>query len=213
MAWLNLVVIGLIFLLVAVIIRVRQQRQPHSNKLDLHTRKMGSSDGYHRLAAHYTGRGRPAHTSRGSALLDEAYLRLVSQEKTEWQDRARFFGIAARLMREILVDHARARQAGGHGGLVEKLPVGEARDFSPAKSRELVELDDALRDLERQDPQQGRIVELRYFGGLTVEETAEVLGISPRTVKRDWSVARAWLHGEVSGRRDALIPDQCGQFK
>jgi RNA polymerase sigma factor (TIGR02999 family) len=112
-----------------------------------------------------------------------------------------------------MVDHARGRHLGKHRGLAEKLRLDGAHAFSPAKSRELVELDDALRDLERQDPQQGRIVELRYFGGLTVEETAEVLGISPRTVKRDWRVARAWLHGELSGRRDAMIPDRCGQFK
>ena len=155
----------------------------------------------HRLAAHYMRQERQDHTLQATALLNEAYLRLVSQEKTEWQDRAHFFGVAARLMREILVDHARARQAGKRGGLVEKLPLDEAHDFSPAKSRELVELDDALRSLEKLDPQQARIVELRFFAGLTVEETAEVLGISPRTVKRDWSVARAWLHGELSGKK------------
>jgi RNA polymerase sigma factor (TIGR02999 family) len=155
----------------------------------------------HRLAAHYMRRERPDHTLQTTALLNEAYLRLVSQEKTDWQDRAHFFRIAARLMREILVDHARGRQAGKRGGLVEKLPLDEARDFSPAKAREVVELDEALRSLEQLDPQQGRIVELRFFGGLTVEETAEVLGISPRTVKRDWNVARAWLHGELTGKK------------
>ena len=167
----------------------------------------------HRLAAHYMRQERPDHTLQASALLNEAYLRLASQEKGLWQDRARSFGAAARLIRETMVDHARGRHLGKHRGLAEKLRLDGAHAFSPAKSRELVELDDALRDLERQDPQQGRIVELRYFGGLTVEETAEVLGISPRTVKRDWRVARAWLHGELSGRRDAMIPDRCGQFK
>ena len=155
----------------------------------------------HRLAGHYMRQERPDHTLQATALLNEAYLRLVSQERTDWQDRAHFFGIAARLMREILVDHARGRQAGKRGGLVEKFSIDEARDFSPARPRELVELDDALRSLEKLDTQQARIVELRFFGGLTVEETAEVLGISPRTVKRDWSVARAWLHGELSGKK------------
>jgi len=155
----------------------------------------------HRLAAHYMRQERPDHTLQATELLNEAYLRLVSQGNTNWQDRAHFFGIAARLMREILVDHARGRQAGKRGGLAEKLPIDEERTFSPAKSRELVELDDALRSLAEIDPQQARIVELRFFGGLTVEETAEVLGISPRTVKRDWSMARAWLHGELSEKK------------
>lgn len=154
----------------------------------------------HRLAAHYMRQERPDHTLQATALMNEAYLRLVSQENTDWQDRAHFFGIAARLMRQILVDHARGHQAGKRGGLAEKLPLDELREFSPTKSRELVQLDDALRSLEELDPRQARIVELRFFGGLTVEETAEVLGISPRTVKREWSVARAWLHGELSGK-------------
>jgi RNA polymerase sigma factor (TIGR02999 family) len=155
----------------------------------------------HRLAASYMRRERPDHTLQATALVNEAYLRLVSQKGTGWQDRAHFFGIAARLMRRILVDHARARQAGKRGGRVEKLSLDEALDFSPARSRELIELDDALESLGRLDPQQARVVELRFFGGLTVEETAEVLGISPRTVKRDWRVARAWLHGELSGSK------------
>jgi RNA polymerase sigma factor (TIGR02999 family) len=146
-------------------------------------------------------RERPDHTLQPTALLNEAYLRLVSQENTDWQNRAHFFGVAARLMREILVDHARARQAGKRGGLIEKFPLNEVHDFSPAKSRELVELDDALRSLEKLDSKLARIVELRFFAGLTVEETAEVLGISPRTVKRDWSIARAWLRGELSGKK------------
>jgi RNA polymerase sigma factor (TIGR02999 family) len=174
---------------------------------------MGSLDGYHRAAAHYMRREHPEHTLQATALLNEACLRLVSQEKRDWQNRAHSFGVVARLIRETMVDHARGRPSGKRRGLVEKLPLDEAYALSPAKSRELVELDDALRDLEQQDPQQGRIVELRYFGGLTVEETGEVLGISPRTVKRDWSVARAWLHAEISGRRDAVIPHRCGQSK
>jgi len=213
MAWLNVVVIGLIYLLVAITIKVRQQREPYSIKLHLHTGKMGSGGLDRRLAAHYARRKRPERSQQATNPLTEANLRLASQEKGLWQDRARSFGAAARLIRETMVDHARGRPLGNHRDLAEKLRLDGAHAFSPAKSRELVELDDALRDLERQDPQQGRIVELRYFGGLTVEETAEVLGISPRTVKRDWSVARAWLHGEVAGRRDAMIPVQYGQFK
>jgi len=154
----------------------------------------------HRLAAHYMRHERPDHTLQPTALVNEAYLRLASQGETDWRDRAHFFGVAARLMREILVEHARARQAGKRGGKVEKLPLDEAPGFSPAKSRELIELGDALETLERLDPRQARVVDLRFFGGLTVEETAEVLGIAPRTVKREWSVARAWLHGELSGK-------------
>jgi len=155
-------------------------------------------------------RERPDHTLQPTALLNEAYLRLVSQENTDWQDRAHFFGVAARLMRQILVDHARARQAGKRGGFVEKVLLDEAHDFSPAKARELMELDDALRSLEELDPQQARVVELRFFAGLTVEETAEALGTSPRTVKRDWSVARAWLHGELSGKKRQNDPEPRG---
>jgi RNA polymerase sigma factor (TIGR02999 family) len=143
------------------------------------------------------------HTLQATALVNEAYVRLVSQKETTWKDRAHFFGIAARLMREILVEHARARLTEKRGGKVEKLPYEEAMEFSPARSQELIELDDALESLAQLDLQQARVVELRFFGGLTVEETAEVLGISPRTVKRDWSVARAWLHGEISGKRKA----------
>ena len=154
----------------------------------------------HRLAARYMRRERPDHTLQATALVNEAYLRLVSPEGTGWRDRAHFFGVAARLMRQILVEHARARQAGKRGGQVEKLPLDQALEFSPSRSRELIELDDALESLGRLDPQQARVVELRFFGGLTVEETAEALGISPRTVKRDWRVARLWLHHEMSGR-------------
>ena len=152
----------------------------------------------HRLAASYMRGERPDHTLQTTALVNEAYLRLVPQKETGWRDRAHFFGVAARLMREILVEHARARHAGKRGGKAEKLSLDQALEFSPARSRELIELDVALECLGRLDPQQARVVELRFFGGLTVEETAEVLGISPRTVKRDWAVARAWLHGELS---------------
>ncbi len=156
----------------------------------------------HRLAASYMRRERPDHTLQPTALVNEAYLRLISQVDTTWESRAHFFGVAARLMRQILVDHARARQAEKRGGLMNKVPLEKALEFSPERSRELLELEEALRSLERLDPREARVVELRFFGGLTVEETAEVLGISPRTVKREWSVARAWLHGEISGKAE-----------
>jgi len=154
-------------------------------------------DQLHRLAAHYMRRERPDHTLQPTALVNEAYLRLTPQPETHWQDRAHFFGVAARLMRQILMEHARAHQAEKRGPFVQKLSLDEAFDFSPQRSRDLIALDDALRSLEQLSPRQSRIVELRFFGGLSAEETAEVLGISPRTVKRDWNVARAWLHGEL----------------
>lgn len=156
-------------------------------------------DHLHRLAASYIKSERPGHTLQATGLVNEAYLRLVSQEPTEWRDRTHFFGIAARLMRQILVEHARARHAAKRGGASPMfVPLSDGLDISAARSRELVELDDALQCLEQLDPQQSRIVELRFFGGMTVEQTAEELGISPRTVKRDWAIARAWLHGELS---------------
>ena len=157
----------------------------------------------HRLAANYMRGERPDHTLQTTALVNEAYLRLVPPKETGWRDRAHFFGVAARLMREILVEHARARHAGKRGGKIEKFSLDQALEFSPARSRELIELDDALECLGRLDPQQARVVELRFFGGLTVEETAEALGVSPRTVKRDWAVARAWLHGELCGKKSS----------
>jgi RNA polymerase sigma-70 factor, ECF subfamily len=153
----------------------------------------------HRIAARYMREERPGHTLPATALVHEAYLRLVSQQGTEWRDRTHFFGVAAHVMRQILVEYARSRQAGKRGGALEKLPLDEALEFSPGKSRELMELDEALKSLERIDPQQARVVELRFFGGMTVEETAAEIGVSPRTVKRDWRVARAWLYAELSG--------------
>lgn len=156
-------------------------------------------DHLHRLAAGYIRGERPSHTLQATGLVNEAYVRLISAETPEWRDRAHFFGIAARLMRQILVEHARARHAAKRGGAVQIfVPLDDQVDLSSARSRELIELDDALESLEQVDAQQARIVELRFFGGMTVEETAEVLGVSPRTVKRDWAVARAWLHGELA---------------
>jgi RNA polymerase sigma-70 factor, ECF subfamily len=158
----------------------------------------------HRLAAGYMRGERREHTLQATALVNEAYLRLVAQKRREWKDRAHFFGIAARLMRQILVEHARARHAAKRGGTFQKLlPLDQELEVSAVRARELLQLDEALESLTRLDPQQARVVDLRFFGGMTVEETAEVLGISPRTVKRDWAVARAWLHGELSSRKNS----------
>jgi RNA polymerase sigma factor (TIGR02999 family) len=150
-----------------------------------------------RVARAYMRRERPGHTLQTTALVHEAYLRLIRQENVRWHGRSHFFGIAAQLMRRILIDHARGHLREKRGGAVVALHLDEALVFSPEHSQELVRLDEALDRLAKLDPRQSRIVELRFFGGLSVEETAEYLGISPKTVKRDWAVAKAWLHAEV----------------
>jgi RNA polymerase sigma factor (TIGR02999 family) len=150
-----------------------------------------------RLAHHYMSRERPGHTLQTTALVNEAYMRLVDQENIRWENRAHFFGIAARLMREILVDHARSRQAAKRGGGQYRLSLSEVDRIASRPDVNLIALDEALGRLEAVDPQKSRIVELRYFGGLGIEETAKVIGISPATVKRDWSMARAWLRSEI----------------
>lgn len=154
-------------------------------------------DELRRQAARYLRRERPGHTLQTTALIHEAYLRLVDQQRVEWQNRAHFYAIAARLMRQILVDHARKRQALKREAGDIKVPLEEAMLTSPDRSLDLVTLDEALTRLAVLDPQQSRVVELRYFSGLSVEETAEVLGVSSRTVKRDWNVAKAWLRQQV----------------
>jgi len=152
----------------------------------------------HRLAGYYMRRERPNHTLQTTALVHEAYLRLVEQQEINWQSRAQFMGVAAQTMRRILVDYARAHQTDKRGGREAKVSLEEKLVlFSPERSQELVALDEALTRLAPMAPRQSRIIELRFFGGLTVEETAEVLRIAPKTVKRDWSVARAWLHREL----------------
>ena len=157
-------------------------------------------DELHRLASRYLRRERPDHTLQSTALVHEAYLRLIDQRNVRWQNRAQFFGLAAELIRRILVDHARARQAAKRGGALYKLTLDEALDATAPRDLDLVRLDDAMGALARLDPQQCRVVELRFFAGLTIEETAEVLGISVATVKRDWLVAKAWLRRELTGR-------------
>jgi RNA polymerase sigma-70 factor (ECF subfamily) len=150
-----------------------------------------------RLATNYMRRERRDHTLQATALVHEAYLKLIRQRNVVWQSRSHFFGIAAQLMRRILVDHARSHLREKRGGVKHVLPLNEALVFSPERSEELVKLDEALECLSKLDARQSRIVELRFFGGLSVEETAEFLRVSPKTVKRDWSVAKAWLHGEL----------------
>jgi len=151
-----------------------------------------------KLAGSYLRSERSSHTLQPTALVHEAYIRLVDQKNVVWQNRAHFFGIASRMMRRILVDHARKRQAAKRGPLTYHVsdPAGEpVRERDP----ELLALDSALSDLEKLDPQQARVVELRFFGGLTVDEIATVSGISSATVKREWRTARAWLRREVAG--------------
>jgi RNA polymerase sigma-70 factor, ECF subfamily len=154
-------------------------------------------DELRRLAAAYMRRERQEHTLQPTALVNEAYLRLIEQRQVHWQGRAHFFGIAAQLMRRILIDHARAHLRDKRGGGMISVPLDEALVFSPEKSSELIKLDESLDRLAKLDPRQGKVVELRFFGGLTVEQTADTLGISAKTVKREWSLAKAWLHGEL----------------
>lgn len=153
-----------------------------------------------RLAARYLRRERPDHTLQSTALVHEAFLRLVDQRSVEWQNRAHFFGVAAQLIRRILVDHARGRMAAKRGSNAVKLSLEDVVETPRQRPLDLVALDDALEALAKLDPQQSRIVELRFFAGLSIEETAEVLHISPATVKRDWTAAKAWLYRDLSGR-------------
>lgn len=149
------------------------------------------------LARRYMRRERTGHTLQTTALVHEAYLKLVHQQSPNWQGRAQFFGIAAQLMRRILIDHARHHLREKRGGAQIILPLNEALAFSPEHSEDLLKLDEALDRLAKLDPRQSRIVELRFFGGLSVEETSKFLGVSPITVKRDWAVAKVWLCGEL----------------
>lgn len=151
-----------------------------------------------RQAARYLRRERPGNTLQTTGLVHETYLRLVDQKHVHWQNRAHFFGIAAQLMRRILVDHVRRRKTAKRGGSAIKLTLDETIAMSKSKEIDLVSLDEALTRLAEIDEQQSRIVELRFFSGLSVEETAEVLRISDRTVKRDWQVAKIWLRREIS---------------
>jgi len=158
-------------------------------------------DELHRQAHRFLRRERQNHTLQTTALIHEAYLRLVDQTRVSWRNREHFFAISANLMRRILVNYARARQRKKRGGSLEILDLDESiLVVSKETEADLLGLDEALTRLGEMDKQQEQIVELRYFGGLTIEETAEVLGVSPATVKRDWRMTKAWLHRELSGK-------------
>lgn len=151
----------------------------------------------HRLARHYMRRENPGHTLQTTALVNEAYLRLIDQKNVHWQNRAHFFGIAAQIMRRILLNYARDRHRAKRGGHAVQVSLSEVAVMSEEKSSELIALDEALERLAAIDERKARVVELRYFGGLSVEETAEVLKVAPITVIRHWNMAKAWLAREL----------------
>jgi len=151
-----------------------------------------------RLAAHYMRRERPGHTLQTSALVNEAYLRLIDQQQVHWQNRTHFFGIAAQLMRRILLDHARRHHRARRGGGLRLVPLDESVVAVGDRAAELIALDDALNALAALDPRKSRLVELRFFGGLSNEEVAEFMGLSLRTVEREWRKAKVWLHHAIS---------------
>jgi RNA polymerase sigma factor (TIGR02999 family) len=151
-----------------------------------------------RLAQSYLSRERTDHTLQATALVHEAYIRLVDQTSVTWQNRAHFFGIASQMMRRILVNHAEAHKAAKRGGGMTRLSLDDAVSFARNKEVDLIALDDALNRLAEIDAQQSRIVEMRFFGGLTIEETTEALSVSHATVERDWRMAKAWLRRELS---------------
>jgi len=151
-----------------------------------------------RLAGHYLRQERPGHTLQSTALVHEAFVRLVGTNPPEWQNRAHFYGVTARLMRQVLVDHARTHRAEKRGGDSLKLTLDEGLVGAGKQDLDILALDGALNQLAQISPQQSQIVELRFFSGLSIEETSEVLGISPATVKRHWTVARAWLFREMN---------------
>lgn len=151
-----------------------------------------------RLAHRYMGRENPGHVLQTTALVDEAYLRMVGAQPADWQNRAHFFAISAQLMRQILVDFARAAHSQKRGGNVPQVSLDEALVLTNERESSLVAVDEALKLLAEVDPRKAKVVELRYFGGLSVDEAAEVLKVSPDTVKRDWRLAKAWLLREIS---------------
>ena len=165
-------------------------------------------DELRRLARRYMRVEGAGHTLQATALVNDAYLRLVDQKRVNWQNRAHFFGVAAHIMRRLLVDHARARHRLKRGGSVLRVEFTEqAGTSTPSPAQmDIVALDDALNRLENREPQQSRIIELRFFGGLSIEETAEALNISPATVKRKWAFARAWLYREMASRMEVTGP-------
>ena len=155
-----------------------------------------------RLAHHYMRQERAGHTLQTSALVNEAYVRLIDQRSVRWQGRAHFFAIAAQLMRRILVDYARSRRLAKRGGETRRVSFEESAIASPQKGAELLAVDDALTDLAKLDSRKSQIVELRFFGGLNIDETAEVLGLSRTTVQREWRGAKAWLYLTIRQEND-----------
>jgi RNA polymerase sigma factor (TIGR02999 family) len=155
-------------------------------------------DELRRIAHRYVRQERDGHTLETTALVHEAYVRLVGQQKIEWQNRAHFFAVMAQVMRHILIDHARRRHYAKRGGQLQRVSLDDASMMTPARAAELVALDEALVELAKLDPRKGRVVELRYFGGLSLEETAAILDVSIMTVRRDWRAARAWLYQAVT---------------
>jgi RNA polymerase sigma-70 factor (ECF subfamily) len=153
----------------------------------------------HRLAHGYLAGERSGHVLQTTALVNEAFVRLIDWQQVEWQNRAHFFGVSATLMRHILVQFAREQQAAKRGGRAMQVSLSEAVSLSTRHNPDLVALDDALTTLEKLDPRQARIVELRFFGGLSLEEVAEIIKVSVSTVRRDWRMAQAWLHQQLSG--------------
>jgi RNA polymerase sigma factor (TIGR02999 family) len=152
-----------------------------------------------RIARRQMGGERQGHTLQATALVNEAYLRLAGQDGFEWRDRSHFYAVCAQVMRHVLIDHARAHARDKRGGGALHVELNEAALMGGEGASELVALDEALRELEEVDPQKGRVVELRYFAGLSIEETAEVLNISPTTVRREWRRAKAWLYRALAG--------------
>jgi RNA polymerase sigma factor (TIGR02999 family) len=151
----------------------------------------------HRIAHRYLARERPGHILQTSALINEAYLRLIDANRVDWRDRAHFLAVCANIMRQVLVQYARVREAGKRGGKVVRVDFDEACVHSPERDADLIALDDALNALAKSDPREARVVELRFFGGLSEDEAAHVLGISGRTLRRDWDHARVWLLREL----------------
>ena len=156
----------------------------------------------HRLAHNYMGRERPGHTLQTSALVNEAYIRLIDWKNVRWQNRAHFFAVAAQLMRRTLVDFARDRQYLKRGGGAMRVSLGEAAAYTECRSSDLVALDEALTALAEVDPRKGQVVEMRFFGGLSIKEVAEVLKVSEETVMRDWRLAKVWLLRELNKTSD-----------
>jgi RNA polymerase sigma-70 factor (ECF subfamily) len=154
-------------------------------------------DELRRIAHRYVQRERDGHTLQTTALVNEAYLRLAGQQKVDWQNRAHFFAVTAQVMRHILIDHARRRRYAKHGGDARQVSLEDATVMSQERAAELIALDEALDELAKLDQRKSRVVELRYFGGLSLEETAEALEISLMTVRRDWRAAKAWLYKKV----------------